>query len=508
MVEIENALDALSRSIRRRGRVDWARYEQLRNAPNTGTGCLYLQFSSPELGKIDPAHREMVVDVLHLGSRASNYLRRVGIHCVGAFVNLAAKGIPKSRAVGVETFSEMKGALHALSEAVRRDGSVDWVTYASERGFFILPTRDYVEPDPVRFLKLFPQVARQAVGLRFGSLGRKILEHYLLRDAKADRSLEQVGLRLRRTKQGVALVKNRIIRLLRGSMLEDSYRGCRFRFQNSFLAPLRRLHGAMERVQHDPILYSEWERILAQVWQVTPADIGVSENLILTLLGYNLFRPAGVPCQALIFRTGMDTSPFLAALGEMERLLKINPQTGLSEGEAIKKVRRFVGNSLKGGQIGVLLRALSNAEEVSAKGRFLMRPEKLVRLSDQLERILEENGSPMHVRELAANIRRLRHEPEGSRTDRSVGSLLTSENRFKPISRSGYWILAEWSGYETRTIPDMAAEILKSSKAPMTGAQLYRLIAARRPLARKSVSRLLLVDDRFRRVDSDRWEFA
>lgn len=508
VVDIQNALDALSQSVRSRNRVDWARYVQLRDVPNNETECLYLQFSSTALEKIDPAHREMMVDVLHLGSRASKYLRHVGIDCVGAFVDLAARGIAKSRAVGVGTFNEMKGAIHALSEAARRDGSVDWVAYASERGFFILPTGDYVEPNPAGFLKLFPKVARQAIILQFGSPGRLVLEHYLLRDGKNNPSLEQVGLRLRRTKQGTALVKDDIIRMLRGSMLEDAYRSCRFRFRNSFLAPLRRLHSAMERVQRYPISYSEWERILVQVWQVTPADMGVSENLILTLLGFNLFRPVSVSCQALIFRTGVDTSPFLAALGEMERLLKINPQTGLSEGEAIKKVGRLVGHCLKGWQIVMLLRALSNADEVSEKGRFLIRPEKLARLSDQLERILEEKGSPMHFRDLTAEIRQLRGEPKESRTYHTVSSVLTSEKRFKPISRSGHWILADWSGYETRSIPDMAAEILKRSKAPMTGAQLYRLIAARRPLARKSVNRQLLADDRFRRVGLELWGLA
>lgn len=481
---------------------------QLRDRPNAKRRCLYLQFSSPQLEKIDAVCREMAVDSLHLSTRASNYLRRSGIDCVGAYVHLAAQGITKSRAVGVGTLGEMEDAIRALSEAVRGDGSVDWVAYASERCFLILPTRDSVEPDPLHFLKLFPGVTRQAVGLQFGSPGRIILEHYLLRQGKADRTLEQVGRRLRRTKQRVALLKDEIVKMLLGSMLNDTYCRCRFRFRNNFLVPLHRLHGAMESVQHDPILYSEWEQILAQVWQVTPADIGVSGNLILALLGYSLFGPVTVPCQTLIFRTGVDTSVFLAALGEMDRLLKINPQTGLSEGEAIKKIGRFVGNRLKRRQIGVLLRALTSAEKVGAKGRFLIRTEKLARLPDQLERILEEKGAPMHFRDLSEEIHRLRGEPDGSRTDRSVSSVLTYEKRFKPTSRPGYWILAKWSGYETRSIPDMAAEILKRSDAPMTGAQLYRLIAARRPLAPKSVNRQLLADDRFRRAGSERWELA
>ncbi|MEO7165923.1 MAG: hypothetical protein ABI016_02690 [Chthoniobacterales bacterium] len=458
--------------------------------------------------KIDAVCREMAVDSLHLGARASNYLRRIGVNRVGAFVDLAARGITKSRSVGVGTLGEMEDAVRALSESVRGDGSVDWMAYASERCFLILPTKDSVGRDPIRFLKLFPEVTKQAVSVQYGSPGCLILEQYLLREGKADPTLEQVGLRLRRTKQRVAFLKDQILRMLRMSLLNNAYCGCRFRFRNNFLVPLRRLGGAMESVKHNPILYSQWEQILAQVWQVTPADMGVSENLILALLGYNLFRPVNVPCQTLIFRLGVDTSPFLAALGEMDRLLKANPQTGLSEGQAIKEVGRFVGNRLKRRQIGVLLRVLTSAEEVGAEGRFLIKTEKVVRLSDQMERILEEKGAPMHFRELRKEIGRLRGEPEGSRNDPSISSALAYEERFKAVSRSGYWILAKWSGYETRSIPDMAAEILRLSKTPMTGTQLYRLIAVQRPLAPKSVNRQLLADDRFRRAGPERWELA
>jgi hypothetical protein len=73
------------------------------------------------------------------------------------------------------------------------------------------------------------------------------------------------------------------------------------------------------------------------------------------------------------------------------------------------------------------------------------------------------------------------------------------DKRFKPIAKSGFWALSEWN-VETRTVAEIAHEILARSRKPMTEAKLYSLIVAKRPVGKKTIMTLLREDGRFARV--------
>lgn len=91
------------------------------------------------------------------------------------------------------------------------------------------------------------------------------------------------------------------------------------------------------------------------------------------------------------------------------------------------------------------------------------------------------------------------------RTSRHVGAALSHDKRFETIGRSGVWSLAEW-GLETGSTADVAARILRDSSRPLTEAELYPLIARRRPVKFDSIMSLLREDGRFRRVGPRTWE--
>jgi hypothetical protein len=61
----------------------------------------------------------------------------------------------------------------------------------------------------------------------------------------------------------------------------------------------------------------------------------------------------------------------------------------------------------------------------------------------------------MHLRDLNSAI--------AADSSKRTSVLLSASSRFIPIGRTGYWALREWQDVETRTIPDMAAELLESS---------------------------------------------
>jgi len=136
-----------------------------------------------------------------------------------------------------------------------------------------------------------------------------------------------------------------------------------------------------------------------------------------------------------------------------------------------------------------------------------MRVANLMRLSDQIERLLRDKGSPMHIGELETELRKATPHLGRSRTVRHISSCLWDhKERFKPIGRSGYWIINDWTGHETRTIPEVSVELLRGAKRPLNEAELYGLIVARRPVASPgSIGRALAEDRRFHRVGPRLW---
>jgi hypothetical protein len=129
----------------------------------------------------------------------------------------------------------------------------------------------------------------------------------------------------------------------------------------------------------------------------------------------------------------------------------------------------------------------------------------LSKLTDQLERVLDEKGSPMHKRELTLAVRGFKRRAGSLRADRHVALAMSRDKRFRAVGRSGFWILTKWN-IETGDIPEVAARCLKEANRPLTEAELFVLIAARRPVKFKSIMSSLREDGRFRRIAPRTWE--
>jgi DNA-directed RNA polymerase delta subunit len=110
----------------------------------------------------------------------------------------------------------------------------------------------------------------------------------------------------------------------------------------------------------------------------------------------------------------------------------------------------------------------------------------------------------MHIQELTSALAATATERTGRTAQDTVG-LLWPLPRFVAIGKSGYWALREWKGIETRTIADVAADLLASIGKPLHVDELFALIQKRRPAARISMNNVLRQDPRFVRVAPARW---
>lgn len=514
--DIEEALRSLATCIGAHGVVNWDTYYRIRgvDAPAPSAPArrvprpdVAVSFSSESFARLLPSYREVPLGILHLGTRAQTSLARIRVRSIGALIDAARHGVPELRAAGKRTVVEIREALCALSGAVRSDGSVDWIAYASARDFVILPARDCDVFSPREFIRIFPGLAKQAARSRYGSLEFAVLRASLLYSGKR-RTLEKVGDQLQCTKAAVSLVVHKLLSMFRRSMLHDDYGGCRFRFRYGFVAPLRKLHVALSPRKHLPLLYSDWEQIILREWAVTPAEIIPLRRFLLDILDIRLVGPHAERFQQILLPKGEDTRGFAPGARAAERLLRFHFPNGLSEPKLRGMLRQRLRYPFSRREVVAIAKSISGVERVGAEGRFRMRAGRLLRVRDQIERLLREKGAPMHISEVAAELARIRSESPRRRNVRTVSSSLNGCKRFKPIGRTGYWALKEWTHIEARSIPDMVFDILRKSKSPMTSAQLYPLVAARRNVAPKSISRMLLEDRRFRRSGPLAWKLA
>ncbi len=463
---------------------------------------LFVRFQDAALERLGSAERRRAPETLHLGPRAVHALAAEGIETIEALVERARAGFSPFHTEGTASVAEINAALRALARSVRRGGTVDWVEYASQRGFLILPEEDLSNVSTRQYLSVLAAVFNRAVKSRFGPAALFAFEQSLMR--KTPLPLVTIGQRLGRTKQAASVLKQNSVRMLRGAVWAGTYSGCRFRFRPEVVSPLWQLRRRLAEAQGSLLIYCQWEEALHAAWGATTAELDGLEKLLLSLLDYQVSHASGIRHAPIVQPANISTSRVTSALRRAEQLLRFEFPAGLSEKELFEKLSSLGETAAPRGELRKLIMTIPGIEEVSPRGRLRFRIERLHRMSDQLERLLRDRGRPTHFKELARELGRFEGRQGSTRGPRQVSVALSDDTRFVSIRRSGLWSLTEWN-IETRTIAELAYELLRSAKRPMTEAQMYPPIAKRRPLKPDSIGRLLHDDPRFRRVAPCTW---
>lgn len=440
------------------------------------------------------------IGLLHLSNRASNALEINGINLIGDLVEAARCGFVATQA-GAKSIAEIEEALRSLSRSVGREGRVDWLHYAAIRRFLIVPTDKLAGFSKKQFMRIFPAAVETAIESAFGARGKILFQEFCSGDASDAATSRRFGL----TRQGTSLIREKVLRILRGALFNDDYRGCRFRFRHDFVAPFRNLKEALRATHGRAITYGEWEKILDQTWGFSAIKLASAEHLLFAIIDYQLVRPTGSQIEAIVLPGGRNVLPLRRVLAETADLLNRKFPTGISKAQLFRQLRRVQGDAVHRTEIPVYVKAISGVEALESNGRIRAPIDDIRRMTDQLERILREKRAPMHTQELAAQIGRYKGREGSIRSARNVGSAMSADKRFKAIGRSGVWILSDWKQVETRTIAEIAAGFVRQTARPMTEAELFERISHLRSVKQKSIGTLLREDGRFRRTKPLTW---
>lgn len=461
-----------------------------------------IKLANPSLAGLANSVRILPLGVLHLHHRSIRALGEVGIDTIGKLVEKARSpvGIVGLPAAGVGTYSEINEALRALSRSVKRNRNADWLKYARRRGFDIVPANVSSRFSICDFLRVLPEVLESAVRSKLGPAAGVILREHLLHRRRAPTSLRQISPRLGSTHQGASLVKKKLLQLLRETIFYSNYCGCRFRFHPEFVKPLHLLRAGLANAKGRAISHVKWEKYLAKVWGVKPAQLAPLEFMVLSLLGFEILKFKRNTFYPIILRRGRKTA-FRAVLMETERLLSGNASE-LSIEDSFGKLQRA---KAEGGPTLSEMHVV--IESIPPQRRHKpARIGRIRRIGNELESILRERGSPMYRLELKSKIAASKRRARMIRKVCDVETALSTDSRFKPIGRIGLWTLTEWKHIETGTVAEVAANYMRKRSGPITEQELYEFISARRPVRKGSIRTLLWESGMFRRIAAATWE--
>jgi hypothetical protein len=458
----------------------------------------------PELKKTT---RAQPIESLHLKFRTTGVLRRLGIITIGQLVDWSAKNTEIPRGAGPETLRDLDDALTSLGLNVDGRGTVDWINYATRRRFVILPKKERRQWTAGAFLEELPAVAKEAAAMRFGASGTTILRDYFLASASKPATLAKVGRRLGVTREWARKLAADIVQMFRGIISQDNYRDCEFRIRPEFLKPLRTLSATVKSDANVILSCSDWESMLGKTWKVTPAQLASTERLILDILGFKQVDFRDEKRFSVILPRKRNRTRLRTALHEIEYLLTDPYPDGLRADELRVLLRNKFGPlAPPTDEVPALVRSLRAVEKKKVNGRYRARTSALYNGADRYERLLRDAGRPLHFREVARRVRLMSNSKP--MLARSIQNTLISDPRFVSVPQSRQWALAEWKSIETRTITDLAADLLKKAARPLHETRLYALITARRPAQKNSIPALLRRDRRFKRTGTKVWALS
>ena len=484
---IDRTLNALLRTLGD-GRPDnWDRFRKAR-PPLRSYKAIY--FASPRLRALNARERKLGLAKAHLSRRAINALEKARIETIGQLITRAERGIINLAGLGIFKGLEVVATLDALADAIRTDGSIDWLKFAQLRNFVVLP-RSAIAATPREFIREFPRVCEIAITTTFNKNAVRVLKTHLLRGACAYNARTKTGKVLTLNRETIRLYENEIVDALRGAIWDEDYCGCEFRFRREFVVPLLELRKCLLQ-KTSPNLRSSWVAALQESWGVDPQAVSNQEVLLLRLLRRD----------APSFQ--QESWVFGRVHAEVRQFVRRNRTRQIGLRQVWQHVTRKLGRlAATPKEVLTILETLPTLERGTEKDSFVVTLKELG-YTDRFEVILRRRGAPMHLQELATAI--AADSSEGKPLDLHLTTnLLSPSPRFVPVGRSGYWALREWRNVETRTIVDIAAEILAGSPQPLHYSELFRLIKTRRRIARTSLGTMLRDDGRFMRVARATW---
>jgi len=210
--------------------------------------------------------------------------------------------------------------------------------------------------------------------------------------------------------------------------------------------------------------------------------------LLLLLVGCHQYgsHPLGAPEIGVFWSTrgAIDMQRTRAVVGAIQDL-PLDAADGVTWFQLSIRAMRAVGGYVSEAETREVGRLIPRLEPIGSQ-RVRCRMDHLRSYAARAYRVLSQAGKPLHFREIAKRVRdehrRLGHPNYKVNVDlRGISPYLSLSSRFKPVGRSGQWMLTEWTHVRGDTVSDLLKELLETLGRPVTHDEAWAFIAPIRP---------------------------
>lgn len=496
--ELSSALADMRACVSRDGTVDFARFYTLRRVRNT-RGKMY--YASEHLQRWVAIHGDIGIGALQLRIHVAGPLLRRGIKTLAQLLKALRVGLSIPRNQRQRFVPELVASLTALDRCSSSRGKIDWNFFAKQLRIPIAGYGGTSRSDEM--LSRFYAAVGAAVQFEFGQGAHLVATHRLLIRTGSETKLVDIGRLLGITKEAVRLREASLLADLRRIVWYNDYTSWRCRLAHELQSSIRDFVSEFKLRNRAVFLRTDWDAAAANYFGVERGNPLTETRLLLGLAGLTPFRFAG-ECRWSALATNSDAVPRLQkARALINKALSVGCPDGLTLAALRGAIAKAQSSAVTDDDVRCLVRSLPDIDYNEKTRRYHVAKSKL-RLGDALEQALRAAGRPISLRDFQKTFC-----DEAGRPRWTLDTIVTEiakDSRFVAVGLTGKRALREWTQIETRSIVDIAAEIVQAASGPVSEAQLYQAISQRRSLRPKSIRPLLLHDRRFRRVSMGWWE--
>jgi hypothetical protein len=491
--EIRAAFQVFAEHTDEWGRTDWPAFWKQRPIARPG-----VFITTPSLESLAPEIRNEPIGALHL-DKACSGLEAVNIRTIGELIDAARVGIPKLRNFGAKAHSEVVSALSELSASLN-GSNVDWIAYAQRRNFTIVPVQPDSEIGSTFWERVFPNACEKVIKSQFDERAWLVFSKRLLASADDHETLDNIGKVYGITRERVRQVEEECLNALRKPLLQGDYRGLNFRFRSNLIDQFRAAQEQFDLVALPAWTKTRWLEELSETWRVASDALSKRYRLLAEIFGYRAVRSDNHVLDPLIVRQSTGSARvrrLTTVIGKLHELLS---------GGDVMDAFAIAKSLIKSGvvvssvdEVPSLIELCSTAESIG-ENLYRQKFEFLRGRANQVIRILDESGQPMHyrdvIRELNSRLSATKRVPSKS----TLTNQIRTERRIVTIGKSGMWALADW-GVETRSLIDLIEEVLATAGEAIHVDEITERVLEQRPGSEASIVLLLGTHPkRFRKV--------
>ncbi len=229
--------------------------------------------------------QNLPLDQLQLEAKTHNALIKAGIVTIGQLFQAKISYLCSLQGFHLDSFSDINGALTALNDAIREDGSIDWFHYWKTRDIRIIPSITSPDGCIKEVFQAIPQIVEEVLRQGYNERSWLVIQKRFGLGNTKRLTLEEIGSADGLSRERIRQIEKKALETLQAVLVEQRYGGKSYHLHPAAHQIIQTLHNALEREPGSIILEARLLEGIDQSFKNDPTKANSSLLLLMTLIG-------------------------------------------------------------------------------------------------------------------------------------------------------------------------------------------------------------------------------